>query len=298
MAIDRVKQLLAVQLAGSPPSVILSLGSLALKGLHLARRFRLYRNPVNASALGVGHAIDFMIGGKPGVKEIARFVFLAVSIIKCAEDLIEIKRHLNEIKGHVTGRSFVMLRKDPSFKNRKWSVMGPRFDASWFWFRHVGVERMRLCARIIASIVRRIGSLAIHLGDAHAALTEDNVSAVVIHSHLLWKKLTDNDGILIQKLRSMQGQSDPMLKALNVPFTSELFIKVLLVPADIKGKLPDFADVKRAVKGAIETGKIHVKGNMEELMGVDPSLRKYQLEKQGMDPLSLKVIQPPIRVVN
>lgn len=298
MAIDRVKQLLAVQLPGPQSTGLLFTGSLILKGLSMFRRVRLYRNPVNAAALGVGHAIDFAIGGKPGVKEIARFVFLALSIVKCAEDLIELKKHLSDLKGHVTGRSYVLMRKDPSFHMKKWSFMGPRFDASWLWFRNVGIERMRLSAWLVVSIVRRIGCLAIHLGDAQAALTEDHVSAVLIHGHSLWKKLTDNDAILVKKLQGMQGQNDAMLKALNLPFTSELFIKALLVPAEAKAKLPGLGDLKRGIKEVIDQGKIHVMGTLEELRGVDPSLRKYQLDPKGQDAFTLKIIDPPIRVAN
>jgi hypothetical protein len=298
VAIDRVKQLLAVQLPGPQSGGLLFAGSLLLKGLSLFRRVRLYRNPVNAAALGVGHAIDFAIGGKPGVKEIARFVFLAVSIVKCAEDLIELKRHFSDLKGHLTGRSYVLMRKDPSFQIKKWSTMGPRFDASWLWFRKVGLERMRLSALLIASIVRRMGSLAVHLGDAQAALTEDHVSAVVIHGHALWKKLTDNDAILVKKLQGMQGQTDAMLKVLNLPFTADLFIKALLVPAEAKAKLPGLGDLKRGIKEVIELGKIHVGGTIEEARGIDPSLRKYQLDPKGKDAVTLKIIEPPIRVVN
>lgn len=298
MAVDRVKQLLSVQLPGPQPGGLLFAGSLLLKGISLFRKYRLYRNPVNVAALGVGHAIDFVVGGKPGVKEIARFMFLALSIVKCAEDLIELKSHFNGLKGHFTGRSFVLMRKDPSFHMNKWSSIGPRFDASWLWFRKVGIERMRLSALLIASIFRRIGSLAIHLGDAQAAITEDHVSAVVVHGNLLWKKLTANDAILVKKLQSMQGQTDAMLKALNLPFTADLFIKVVMVPAEVKAKLPDFEDIKRGIKKVIDLGKIHVKGTIEEMRGIDPSLRKYQLDPRGMDAITLKVIKPPIRVVN
>lgn len=298
MAIDRVKQLLPVQLPGPQPVGLLFAGSVLLKGISLFRKFRLYRNPVNAAALGVGHAIEVVAGGKPGVKEIARFVFLALSIVKCAEDLIELQRHFSELKGHLTGRAFVFMRKDPSFEMKNWSSIGPRFESSWLWFRKVGMERVRLSALLVASIARRIGSLALHMGDAQAALTEDHVSAVVIHGHLLWKKLTANDAILIKKLQAMQGQTDAMMKVLKLPFSAEIFIKILMVPAEVKAKLPDLADIKKGLKKVIDLGKIHVMGTLEELRGVDPSLRKYQLDPRGMDAFTLKVIKPPIRVAN
>lgn len=294
-----VRQSIAVIAPGGglQRELLLTAGGVLLKGLRIFRIIRQFRNPANLAPLAAGHAIQQVAGNVPTVREIARFLFFTLSLVKCSEDLLEMQRFIGEIKGHLTGKSYLMVKRDRGFEKKLPGRLSPGCQDRLLWISVIGKERVKETFKLLGQFFKRFGSLVLHLSDAHAAITEDSVSTMVLNGSELWKKLSDDNALLVRKLRGLEGKNDQILKILNSSFTTRVFLDIVLLPAKARTQLPGPQDVVDEFKAGAKEKWMMLKAVWERVKGLPRQERAYRIDKRGQDPLSLKIIKPPVRTV-
>lgn len=280
---------------GFEKELFLTVGGVLYRGLRLLRWIRLLRHPSNLAPLAAGHAIQQVAGNVPTVKEVARFLFFTLSVLKCSEDIVELQRITRSIRGHFTGDEYLMVKRDKGFEPKQIDKWSPGINDRLLWLSVVGKERVKCVFRLIGEFFKKFAALVLHLSDAHAAIMEDSVSTMVVNASALWKKLTDDQSLLVRKLKGMEGKNDAILKILNSSLSTKIMLEVVLLPAKAAEKLPGPQDLLDAFKEGAKEKLMFVKAAWEKVRGLPPQERAYRVDKKGKDPLSLKIIKPPVR---
>ncbi len=299
MEFFKVRQAVAVQIPGYSVKhdLLIQGGKIALKVLLIVRKIRLYSNPKNAIPLGAGSLLNVAIGRKPTVQQIARFVFLTISSLRVAEDISEIFSIGHKIYRMLSGKEYILIKKDPAFRSKNWKVLGPAASAALSDALHRGKERLRLTFHLIAELFKRLLLLTFHLADVYAAFTENSVSEVVVHTSDLFRHLTSDEYVLGRELRNLERTSDSILARFNSSFTTKVLLTGLALPGKIKRALPDPRDIGKEFKSIFWEHKLIFMALREKANGVRREDREYDFSLGGKSVRENRVIRTEFRAI-
>jgi hypothetical protein len=302
--------------ASFPKRALLACGQVMRIGLLVGRKVRVMRKKENRIPLAVGYALNAGIQLCPPARRpmqyAAKIVFGSLSIVRCSEDLVEIKSWSQRAIRCIKGVEYVTIKKDDwsraNFKRRTYLPS----EEYWIWFRRVYTLQLKQAFICIGHCFKRLGMLAMHLTDACTAYTDQHVAEIVVYSKDLWLSLTQNDAILVKELKRTGHVTDWMLGKRGSPWTTALMLNLFAIPARIQEKLPDVRDLQNAAKNRLEQTAIRIAALEEECNSQRrqflaqastteqprfiPTLnRRYRIFSEGsvQDPNTMRFIVPP-----
>lgn len=273
-------------------------------GLLFSRKVRLLKKPENLVPYAAGSVLDAVTKRNPTLQQIARIPFGSVSILRCAEDLAEISRLFCQAGRLLTGKEYVVVKKDAFVVPDK-KGGSPSVRAKTRWRSVVFKEQIRLLFKTIGEIFKRFFQLVLHLGDVYTAFSENTIPEVFIHSRDLWNELTSDKSKLVQYLKRTETINDFMLEKMGAPRKTAFLIKLFLLPAKIREKLPDPRDIKAGLQRFGKNFYSYYEANAEfqlvrfyEVLGGDKTHlqgQKYWIFTEGSkdDPRANRYIKPP-----
>lgn len=226
---------------------LLVLGQGLSVGFLLFRRIRLLKRKENAIPFALGSVLDHTLGKKATVQQIARFVFGGVSIIRCSEDFLEMRKIFICFKALLRGEEYITIHGN-GWKAAKSLRISPSWKEKWLRYKILFPLFFKKFFQYIGQFFKRFAALMIHLTDAYLAYRQKTVNEVFIHGKDLWKKLTSDEAVLVKHLKSAKRVNNFMLGQLNPSWTTSLLLSFLTVPAKLKGQLPDKTERKRRLK--------------------------------------------------
>jgi hypothetical protein len=269
--------------------------ALLKKIVYIVRKIRLYRRLDNQLPLAIGSILNVTVGNNPTVQQVARFVFGAVSVAKCSEDLIMLTGILRELKENFKGDSYLIVKGGKGFKSG-------RFKARLHWAKDVWVERFKNTFHLIGHFFKRLGSLGVHIMDVEAAYKENSVSEMIVHGSDLWRHLTSDKEVLAKTLLRNKDTNDLLFAQFRSSFRTKALLQILTIPVRVRNKMPDSRDVRRTLRKCAEEIKIPFQILKEKVNGVPDEERTVAYVTEGVDdPASFKVLPSPklpLEVIN
>jgi hypothetical protein len=271
----------------------------------VSRKIRLLKKKENLVPYALGSALDAVVKSNPTLQQVARIPFGSISILKCAEDLGEISRLIRLAGRLLSGKEYVVVKKDAFTVPSKKGV-SPSFQDKMRWRAVVYKLQLQLFFKTIGEIFKRFFQLVLHLGDVYTAFKENTLPEVFIHSRDLWNELTSHNSRVVKYLKRSEKINDWMLEKMGSSKKTAFLVKLFLLPAKIKEKLPDGRDVKAGITTAAKNQYAYFEadaedqfvqnykafgGNTTELQG-----QKYWIFEQGTqdDPRANRFIKPPV----
>lgn len=258
---------------------------LGLAGVfRFSRKIRLLKKKENIVPYALGSFLDAVTKSNPTLQQVAKIPFGSISILRCACDLAEISRLIRLAGRLLAGKEYVVVKKD-DFLMPNSKETSPSFLDKVRWWNVVYKEQIKLFFKTIGEIFKRFFLLILHLGDAYTAFTENTLPEVFIHSRDLWNELTSRDSKIVKYLKRTEKINDWMLEKMGSPRKTAFLVKLFLLPAKIREKLPDAKDVKAGIKKAAKNQFSYMEVNQEyqiasfyEALGGD----KIQLKQNYM----------------
>lgn len=283
------------QIRGCQGRVFCSLGEVFRVAHLVGRKIRIVRKKENFIPFAMGSVLDNFLGQCPPVQNIAKFVFGSLSIIRCGEDILELKRLGNRFAACVRGKHYVVVKGD-RWSNLK-SPIAVGLADRWRWLRRVYCLQLKEAFRSLGLFFRRLFLLGLHLSDVYAAYQEHHVAEVFVYAKDLWHEISSDQSKLVKYLKQTKNLNDWMLMRKNSSFTTSVFLNALILPAKFKQKLQDLADVKKNVDRGVDNLAIKIEAMAERLFpGPDTKYRIYR-EGSREDPNAARFLSPPKRSV-
>lgn len=252
---------------------------LCRSGLVLYRRIRYLTNPKDA----VSFAMGTLVSHHPTVKQIARFVFGSLSVLRCVKDLHRLTYLLRSCRKIVRGEQYVPI-KDNNFK-RKGRISPSTIDRL-FWKKQLFQARSKFFFITVVEIFKTLGKLVCHLADVYSAYNDDIASEVFVHSRQLWNELAAPDTVvLLEKLKKTSSLNDRVFQLKGLSLTTKILIEILQLPAKVA---PLKKDAKEKIKNVVQTieEKIQeVKHQWYEWQGIP---KEYLCEDSSTIPVKIE----------
>lgn len=243
---------------------LMGFGEVFRWGYLIGRKVCLVKDKKNFGPLVAGSILDSALGNLPSVQQIARIVFGTLSIMRCAEDLVELKNIGRKIKSLFLGKEYITVKKDnwDSLKKRKVSAS---FADRWRWFWRVYMKQVKEAFRMIGVWFKRLFLLGLHLADSYSAFKNRHVAEIFVHARDLWNTLTSSKSHLRNQLERSKKINDYMLKKMGSKHRTSFFLNLALLPAKIKQAFPDIRDVKESIAKGTDKLQMRVDAVGEEL---------------------------------
>lgn len=273
-------------------------------GWLISRKIRLLKKKENLVPYAMGSALDAFTKSNPTLQQVARIPFGSISILRCAEDLAEISRLFRLAGRLLTGKEYVVVKKD-DFATPFKKGMSPSFQDKVRWHNTVFKLQIKLLFKVIGEIFKRFFQLILHLGDVYTAFKENTLPEVFIHSRDLWNELTSQNSSIVKYLKRSEKINDWMLEKMGSPKKTAFLVKMFLLPAKIRERLPDGRDVRAGIAKAAKNQYSFFEVNAESqfirdyiaLGGDETQLvgKKYWIFERGSadDPRVNRFIKPP-----
>lgn len=197
--------------------------------LSFGRRIRIFSNKDNAVPFALGGVLDVMLGNNSAVQKVAKIVFGSLSILRCTEDLVELKRLGAKFRRCFSGREYVPIKGDSWERRKLRGCATPSTDDMKLWSKTGRRAQLKILFQTIAEIFKRFWLLVLHLADVYSAYTENTVAEVFVHGKDLWKMLTSDESILYKELQNTEKVNDHMLSSLGSPVHTKILMTVFKI---------------------------------------------------------------------